>query len=316
MSSNRTIIPGMESTFEGGQNQFHYLKLVIIAVISIMLYSCGNVDNNAAIFDEIKSERDSLLNLANNTQKQLDDMNGYFVSISDCLDSIAEQEHILLVSVDPETHRRYSRQEVRQRLNLLSDIILRQRRKIQSLTDSMKNDKDTLKYTNISKMVVYLSQQLEAKEEKINLLIGEIITKNKSIQQLTENVTELRQEVVEVSEKNSELAVAVVEQTKMLNEAFILIADKKRLQDLGILSKGNILKKAKFNSSNIVLNVCQRVDITKIRTIPLMSKKPKILSAVPQNSYSIEDSENNTKKLVIKDPYSFWSLSNVLVIQL
>ncbi len=80
--------------------------------------------------------------------------------------------------------------------------------------------------------------------------------------------------------------------------------------------KGNLLKKAKFNADNVNLGNCETVDISKVRNIPLNSKKPKILSPVPSGSYKIVENQDGGKILVINDPTSFWSLSNILVIQL
>lgn len=165
-------------------------------------------------------------------------------------------------------------------------------------------------------MVDYLSQQLEAKEARINSLLVEINNKNKDIAQLTANVDALKSEMTEVNKKNEMLSTAVVEQTKMLNEGHVLIGDKKKLQEIGILTKGNLLKKSKFNPDNVNLGYCETIDISQIRNIPLNSKKPKILSPVPSGSYNIVDAQDGGKMLVINDPTSFWSLSNILVIQL
>lgn len=262
------------------------------------------------------TERDSLQQVSKLQYQQLEDMNSYFSEISQCLDSITEQEKILLVSVDPETNHRYSRSEMRHRLNLLSDIITRQRDRIQELTDSLYQGKDSQGYSNLSKMVDYLSQQIDAKEARINSLLAEISNKNKDIAKLTASVNDLQTQVSEANEINERLSTAVVQQTKMLNETYVLIGDKKKLQEIGVLTKGNLLKKSKFNPDNIDLSYCQAVDISKVREIPLNSKKPKILNAVPSNSYKIADNNNGGKILIINDATSFWSLSNVLVIQL
>lgn len=296
-------------------NRSIVINVSVILILSIITGGCSNGSSQNE-FSRLEQQRDSLALAASNSQKQLDDMNNYFMSISECLDSITEQEKVLLVSVNRETNQRYSRQEMRHRIMMLADIISRQKEKIRNLTDSISHSKDSTKYNSLSRMVAFLSEQLDEKEAQINKLKLEINDKNKSIAELTANVDELLDEITEVNEQNANLSEAVVQQTKLLNEAYILIADKKELQNMGLLSKGNIFKKTKFNKDQLNTSLCQKVDITKIHEIPLDSKKPQILTAAPEGSYELRKREMSSTILVIVDPTAFWSLSNVLVIQL
>lgn len=237
--------------------------------------------------------------------------------MASCIDSIVQQESILLVRVDPETNYRYTKAEIRERLNLLSDVITRQRIKIQELYDSLSipNTTDTISSSGLNKMVKFLNTQLEEKEAKIQSLLHELNIKNKNIKQLNTRIDNLTTELTTVNETNSNLITAVVEQTKMLNEGYILIADKKTLQALGVITKGNLFKKSKFVPANIDKSKCQVVDISMVSEIPLASSKPQILSLNPEGSYTLENSTSG-KVLKILDPAKFWSISNYLIIQL
>lgn len=59
-----------------------------------------------------------------------------------------------------------------------------------------------------------------------------------------------------------------------------------------------------------------RVDIRQLRELTLNSKKPKILTTMPQSSYSIVRNSDGISLLTINDPTLFWSSSNYLVISL
>lgn len=290
------------------------VKFLLYGIPLLILCACsGNHDDS--LQNKLLQERDSLKNAAVKSQQQIKDMNDYFVSISDCIDSIAIQEQILLVSVDPETNRRYSKLEMRHRLMMLSEIIARQRERIKFLTDSLHSKSDSSKYQSLSKMVAYLTIQLDEKENKINQLIAEINSKNRSIAQLSENVEHLKNTVDEISLLNKGLEEAVVEQTRIINEGHVLIGTAKELQDLGILTKGSLFKKSKLNVDNVKLSLCQAVDISRVSQIPLNSKNPKILTSVPKGSYRFEN-DGSGKILIIENASSFWSLSNILIIQL
>lgn len=290
-------------------------KYFIIILVSILgLYSCNTNDKNV-ILERLQAENDSLKIDAEKSRIYIDDMNSYFSSISECLDSISEQESLLLLSVNPETNERYSKAEINQRLNLLSDILIRQREKIKCLSDSLSSNGDTVATEGLTKMVRFLTAQLENRENQIKTLKKEINENKKSINILKSNIEDLSSELSLVSEQNKSLEKAVIEQTQIINEGYILIGDKKSLQQMGVMTKGSVFEKSKLDANNVNLSQCQAVDISKATQIPLNSKKPKILTANPSDSYKIEDS-GDVKILIITNPNKFWSLSNLLVIQL
>ncbi len=102
----------------------------------------------------------------------------------------------------------------------------------------------------------------------------------------------------------------------MLNDAYVLICDKKTLQEIGILTKGNLLKKSKFNPDNVNLGYCETVDISKERNIHLNSKKPKILSPVPSGSYKIvENQDGNGYRLPPEAHQESWQPYHILSIE-
>ena len=56
-----------------------------------------------------------------------------------------------------------------------------------------------------------------------------------------------------------------------------------------------------------------RVDITKLRMVPIMKNKVVVLSSHPNTSYRISG-KNASDTLFITNPSEFWSLSKVLVL--
>lgn len=255
---------------------------------------------------------DSLQSVADLNAEKVDRMVEYFDTIANCLDSISINEHLLLPIIDPETHRRYTYQEIQTRLELLKDLITRQRERILQLTDSLNNSSSAI---NISSTVLYLTHQLEEKENEVARLMAELNGKNRNISELNTRIGVLSSQLEGANELNENLSSALATQNEIINEGYILIGDKKALQNAGVLTKGNLIKKSQFRPEGVNLGSCRKVDISKVTEIPLSAKNPKILSPVPASSYGIvKGSAGST--LVIYNPTSFWSLSNVLVIQL
>ena len=282
-------------------------------MLAVGLASCGGGDGVQTA--ELERQRDSLCSLAEERGTQIDRMSSYFDSVASCLDSIAVNEHLLLPVIDPETNRPYSRVEVRERLELLAELISRQRERIRQLTDSLSNAGNSPGGAGLSNTVLYLTQQLDEKESKLTALMAELNDRNRSIRELNQRIGALSDELQQKSEQNAALTEAVTTQSEIINETYVLIGSKKQLQQAGALTKGGLFKKSSFSASTINVSMCQKVDIRQFNEIPLNSRNPKILSGAPAGSYHWQ-STTDGKILVIDNVPAFWSLSNILVIQL
>ena len=290
------------------------MRFMGMSLMSLSLAGIAACGGSGDAVDNVALERDSLRELATARDRQIAEMTMYFDSVASCLDSIATTEHLLLPMVNPETMKPYSKREIKERLTILAEHISRQREKIRQLTDSVDGLKNLPNGAGAANTVLFLTRQLEEKEAAVARLMKELNEKDRSIRDLTRSVDNLKSELTDVQAQNSALSSAVVEQSEMMNEAYMLVGDKKSLQSAGVLTKGGLFKKSAFNASAVNLSQCQKVDIRHVREIP-MSGKPKILSAVPKGSFHWIDTAGG-RTLVIDNPTKFWSLSNILVIQL
>ena len=99
-----------------------------------------------------------------------------------------------------------------------------------------------------------------------------------------------------------------------INEGFVKMGPKSELKKLGLLSGGSLLKKSKVDYDNMDKKLFQRIDIRKTQRIEIPFKKAKILTAVPSDSYSMEQ-RDDYNYLIITNVERFWSVSNYLIIQ-
>lgn len=294
------------------KNSILYALAIALAVV---VTSCG-VDR--AEYDRLAAERDSIAGVAANTNAELAELNGYLGDVASCVDSISTQEKMLLVNVDPETGRTLNRHEIRDRILQFAQIISRQRSRIAELTDSLNSKKangSAEQVKRLTEMITYLNAQLEAKEAQMNTLRNELANSKRSISELTQNVASLNESNAMLTSENETLDRTVAEQTERLNEGYFMAKPKKELEQMGILKDG-FLKKGKFDAGNVRISDCQKVDIRHFNEVNLNSKKPKLLSQAPAGSYTFEKVGDNKYRLVILDTAAFWSLSNIVIIQL
>ena len=91
------------------------------------------------------------------------------------------------------------------------------------------------------------------------------------------------------------------------------IGTKGELQQHQIIKTG-FLRKTKILPGDFERTYFTQADKRSLVNIPLHSKKAKVLTNQPADSYEIVE-EGNQKILKIKDAAKFWSISNFLVIQ-
>ncbi|MCH5229971.1 MAG: hypothetical protein J1F12_08285 [Muribaculaceae bacterium] len=285
---------------------------IIITGASALLLSCGEKTEKID-----KEEYDKVLAQKDSCELELNTLNGYLGEISECVDSIAIQEGVLLNVVNVETGQPYSRKEVKERIQEFGSIIERQKAKIQELSAKLeKSSADSKEIARLSAMVSFLNKQLEEKENQIAQLQIELETSKRSITELTANVETLTTNNMELSSQNRQLDQIVADQTEQMNEGYFLAADKKKLESLGLL-KGGFLKKTTFNAGNISLSDCMKVDIRKFNNVKLKSKKkPDLLTQAPIGSYNFEKTGDGEYTFEIVDSHAFWSISNVVIIKL
>ena len=102
----------------------------------------------------------------------------------------------------------------------------------------------------------------------------------------------------------------------MLNTVWICIAEKQSLIDRGILDRGGLFQSAALSAEGFDQSQFIQGNKRELELIPLNTKKYKIMTNHPTNSYEVEETEDGNKVLRIKDKDAFWSMSNYLVVSI
>ena len=268
------------------------LKIVVALMLSIFLFSCGgSIDGS-----KLLAERDSILEVNERQQKELDDINFVMYEVSACLDSLAEQEQFLYVSKEG---IKLPKHTILENLRSFEELLNRQRQQITMLQDSLYNRKDST--SRYFKLVEFLNKELAEKDLTIQTLQKEIAVN--------------RRDIAELQEKERIHKQALEMQSDMLNECYVKVGTKKELQNAGLLESKGLFSKKKVNSSSLNKDLFMKVDIRNFLELPISAKKIKIMTPEPPaTSYIIEKTTSGVI-LRIQDPTAFWNASNYLIIQ-
>lgn len=293
-------------------------------LLAIILVGCTGGTNDVS---KLVAERDSFKEASLRQQQELNNLNAFVGAVSNGLDSIAMMEGY--ISGHGPEGTGMTREQMKQGLADLADLLARQKSRIAMLEDSLKIKGSGAE--GLHNIVAHLNQQLESKEKMISQLRSEVNGKNADIAHLQTRISTLNEHASRMERKNADMQTkittlnedverldkktqvqqqALVTQSNMMNECYFKIGTKKQLKQAGILDG------KKLNASNLTPGRCVKVDIRQFRELTLNSKKPKILTTMPHSAYTIVSNGDGTSKLTITNPTAFWSASNYLVILL
>lgn len=283
------------------------MKIVVTLLLSFVLVSCGSGGMDASKF---LAERDSILDVNERQQQELEDINFVMSEVSACLDSIAEQEQFLYVSKEGIKH---PKKTVLENLRSFKDLLNRQRKQIAILQDSLYNRQGS--NSRYLRLIEHLNKELVEKDLTIQSLQKEISMNRKNIAELQEQKVELEKNVSDLQEKENIHKQVLETQSDMLNECYVKVATKKELKDAGLLVGNGLLSKKKIDNSKLNKELFMKVDMRNFLELPIPVKKIKIMTPEPPTtSYTIDKTKDGII-LRIQDPASFWNASNYLIIQ-
>jgi len=194
----------------------------------------------------------------------------------------------------------------------LKEVIEAQRLRVEELEAKLaESGKDN---SGLRKIIAMFKAQLEAKDAEIQKLRVELGNKNRSIRQLQEMSAKMQEENALQVQQIQQQEEALKTQDAMLNEGFVKIGTKAELKSAGILNKGTLFKKGGIAYEKLDTELFEKVDIRTFEKKVIPSKKVKILTQVPADSYTLQV-EGDTTTLIITAPDKFWSVSNFLIIQ-
>lgn len=282
-----------------------FIFLLSIFFIGMVCESCNKTSSEKD--DQYQAKMDSI-------QQENNELNEFLDALSYSIDTIAVQEGKFLNIINVEDGKKANKEQIYKELDYLQNLIKEQKARISQLEENQKNS-ESAHAQKIQKIIKAYEQQLAEKEARIAALEAQLNQKDLDIASLSENISSLQSNVKEKEEIIDNQTEVIENQDALINEAYVIVGTKKELQEMDILTSSGLFKKAKLNIANISADKFDKVDVRYFTEMPISGKKPKILSQMPANSYSLEKTGKDEYLLRILNPKEFWSISNFLIIQ-
>lgn len=279
------------------------MKNLIVAALasSTLLLACTQDPKTSEEYQQLEGDKRQLS--VDNSMKDstINEMFGAFNRVSENLRAIREKQGLLGKGGQVEGG-------VNMEHGIVDDLraidsLLAENKKI--IARMRKNSKEQgTKLSELERSIVELERSMGEKDVEITALKEQLSSTNASLASM-----------ITMYQDKEQLAES---QKGELNTAYYAIGSQKELRDNGILTKeGGFIglgKVAKLNTTGMSMDYFKKVDITQVNSIPVGTKKAKLITSHPEGSYKLVG-DGRVESITITDATKFWSVSKYLVVQ-
>lgn len=284
------------------------MKIYLILILStlIIFSAC----NREAEQQKAAYKLDSINSVVNTKDSTINDLLSSFTEIQENLDSVAIMQGIISTEIKEGKNELSGNAKslINSQIAAINDLMIQNRKKIEGLNRNLK--RSSLKINQLEKMITGLNESIAQKNTELQSLNEMLTSANVLVAQLQVSVDTL-------SSANSSQSQIIANQKEAINTAYYLVGKSKDLEQMKIIDKtGGLLgigKTSKLNS-DIDNNKFTRIDNTQTLSIPINSKKAKVITTHPTDSYSLDKENGEFTNLRITQPDKFWSASKYLAV--
>jgi len=217
----------------------------------------------------------------------------------------------LLAATDAEKGKFSKKEEILKALTEINSLLDQNREKIKKLNKQLASLRG--QKTEWKKETDELRKLISEKEQEMMVLQQQLYEQTGTINYLNQTVNELK------VAHGSELDRAQ-KMDKELHKAYYAMGSFKELKERNVVQKkGGVLGLGRTKSlkPDFEKEYFTEIDTRQVTTIPVNSKKAKLVTHHPVGSYEWEKTgeKGNTEYLTITDPERFWATSKYLVVE-
>lgn len=279
-------------------------KIALAALAALMLASCGE---NSSAYKALKAQYDSV-NLVNQAyESDLSETDSLVASVLNNFQDITSVGNMINANPLRGDVKMSEKERIKDNVTLITDKLRASSEALDALTkklDASGSENKRLRHT-----LNALKRELETQKSRVLALTEELQRKDIAIGALDSMVTSLSGDVERLNETASRQAESLAAQERELNTVRYCIGTSKDLKDYNLLRRGQVV------TENADPNYFTTADKRNLSQIPLFSKKAKLLTLHPANSYELVPGSDKQLTLNIKNPQAFWANSKTLIIQ-
>ena len=284
----------------------------LLFVLSVMvLVSCGQHKKEIA---RMQAKQDSIAQLGVQKDNTILEYLGEMNEIQANLDSIKTIQKIVSVQTAPGTElKAEAKKRIVEDIAQINNLLQKNKEMVSTLQGKLRNS--NMKIAELEKMIEMLNKQVGDKDAEIVVLKQQLEKLNVDVAGLNQKIETITKESEQTIKEKNEV---IDTKTSELNTAYYGFGTKKELEaknviekEGGVLGMGKTLKlKKDFNHDFFM-----KVDIRQFSSLPLNTKKAKLVTYHQDGSYHFVMTPKKTvESIVIDKPEEFWKASKYMLI--
>ena len=283
------------------------MKKIVILGIGASMFFLGSCVESSQKYKSLQVRLDSLSTVHIMQNSEMESMLADLNDISAGMQSLRDAERLLtLETINENKDNSKSKQQLNQLkkdVQAITEAIASYKEQISKLEGKNKSQSAEFK-----RLIAGLNAELDQRTQKLNEITKQLAVKTEEVANLTENV-----EALDKANKSQQMTIN--EQDMAIHQGHYLIGNRKELKEAEVISRQGIFCPPIVSSQAQKANFTD-LDIREMKVIPLNSKKAKLLSVHPADSYTLETGEDGNMTLKINDENNFWKQTKYLVVMI
>ena len=288
------------------------MKKFMLLGVSVSMLLMGGCVEKSQKYQSLLARADSLSQVLTVQTGEMEKMFADINDISVGMQSLREAEQLLMLEAEKEgkaaTKSKKQLNQLKSDVQAIKEAIAGYKLQINQL-----EKKNKLQSAEFKRMIDHLKAELEIRDEKIGEITAQLVAKNMELAAKVKEVKNLTEHVAELDKTSREQKITIAEQDQAIHKANYLLGSRKALREANVISRQGIFCPPIVSSQAQKADFIQ-IDVRETVEIPLNSRKAKILSVHPAESYVLEVGEEGNLTLKIIDVESFWKQTRYLVV--
>jgi len=286
------------------------IAFFVLVIGGVIVLSHFNREHNE-LLGQMETQKNSFTDKVTTRDSVISEWITTFSEIDKNIALIKEKEHVIAINSSNTELSTDKRKQVLEDIKYINTLIEQNKQKIAYLNAQLKKSGGTIKV--LETKITELEASVKQSEIDISDLKTSLVNKKFEVEQLSAQMVVMQDTIVKKDEK-------IDNQIFAMNKAFFVCGTYKQLKAKGLLTKegGFIgLGKMKTLVGNFADSLFKQIDITITKSIAVDSKKAKLISEHPADSYQfIRDKDKKIESIEITDPVKFWKISKYAVVEL
>jgi hypothetical protein len=208
-------------------------------------------------------------------------------------------------------------------IKLMNEMLEESSKKVEELDKKLKASGIEIK--SFKNKIAQLNQSILEQDNNIQQLKVEIEKRDYKIAEMDVQIVQLKSDIASKedsietkSQIIAEKSQTIVEKENEMNKAFFVAGTYDQLVNKGILTKeGGFLGIAKNKAirDDVKESNFTKLDMRNTSQFPLNTKKAKLISEHPDNSYRLVEQNDKIAYLEIENPEEFWKLTKYVIVE-